>query len=171
MIKINDSLTFQVRAYHIERTSSAENPKLTATEDVDLNAQPQIEILKNPPEWKYVERILPKSTVPSVAPKECYSSGWTPQQPNAFKQPYFIKRSKNHMVPVYLQIDYRGTRRRTFIKHITGDIWKLHNELLDYIEYYMAKKERSRVNEFTGQITINGDYVNLLKDYLVSKGF
>lgn len=75
------------------------------------------------------------------------------------------------MVPVYLLIDYRGTRKRTVVKNISGDIWKLHNELMAYIEYYMAKKERSRVNEFTGHIFINGDYVNLLKDYLTTKGF
>ncbi|XP_055303168.1 probable 39S ribosomal protein L49, mitochondrial [Sitodiplosis mosellana] len=166
-----NGINSSARALHTSRVCFSENSKLTATDEVDLNAQPLIEILKNPPEWKYVERILPKSTVPSVQPKEQYSSGWTPQKPDALKQPYFIKRTKNHMVPVYLQIDYRGTRRRTFIKHISGDIWKLHNELMDYIEYYMAKKERSRVNEFSGQIIINGDYVNLLKDYLVSKGF
>lgn len=156
---------------HTSRVCFGENPKLTPIDEVNLNLQPQIEIIKNPPEWKYVERILPKSTVPSVVPKEKYTSGWVPQKPDALKHPYFIKRNKNHMIPIYLEIDYCGTRRRTFIKHITGDIWTLHNELLDYIEYYMAKKERSRVNEFNGQIIINGDYVNLLKDYLVSKGF
>lgn len=156
---------------HTSHVCFGENPKLTPIDEVDLNLQPQIEIFKNPPEWKYVERILPKPTVPSVVPKEKYSSGWVPRKPEALKHPYFIKRSKNHMVPIYLEIDYRGTRRRTIVKHITGDIWTLHNELLDYIEYYMAKKERSRVNEFNGQIIINGDYVNLLKDYLVSKGF
>lgn len=163
--------SFQTRALHSSRVCFAENPKLTLTDEVDLNQQPQIEILYDSSEWKYVERILPKKTVPLPEPKEQYSSGWVPQKPEALKQPYFIKRSKNHMLPVYLDIDYRGTRRRTFVKHITGDIWKLHNELLEYIEYYMAKRERSRVNEFNGQIIINGDYVNLLKDYLVKKGF
>lgn len=156
---------------HTSRVCFAENPRLTLTEEVNLNTQPRIEISIKPSEWKYVERILPKPTVPEIVQKEKYSSGWTPQKAEAFKQPYFIKRSKNHMVPVYLSVDYRGTRRRTYVKHITGDIWKLHNDLLDYIEYYMAKRERSRVNEFSGQIIINGDYVNLLKDYLVSKGF
>lgn len=136
-----------------------------------MNAQPNIDIVRNPPEWKYVERILPRATIPVPTPKAEFPSGWTPQSADVLNQPYFIRRSRNYMVPVYLLIDYRGTRKRTVVKNISGDIWKLHNELMAYIEYYMAKKERSRVNEFTGHIFINGDYVNLLKDYLTTKGF
>lgn len=147
------------------------NPKLTPTDEVDLNAQPNVEILKNPPEWKFVERILPKATVPVPTPKTNYTSGWTPQKAEAFKQPYFIKRSRNHMIPVYLNISFRGTRKQTIIRNIKGDIWHFHQEIMDYIKYYMARDERSRVNEFTQQIKINGDYVNLIKDYLSSKGF
>lgn len=147
------------------------NPRLMPTDELDWSAQPNVEILKNPPEWKYVEQILPKITVPKPTPKPEYPSGWKPQQPAAHTHPYFIPRSRNYMVPVYLVIDYRGTRKRTVIKTVQGDIWKLHNDVMTHIENYMAKKERSRVNEFTQQIIINGDYVNLIKDYLISKGF
>ena len=47
--------------------------------------QSLIEVMKNPLEWKYVEQILPKPTAPTVVPKECYSSGWTPQWSDARK--------------------------------------------------------------------------------------
>lgn len=141
------------------------------TDEVDWNAQPNVEIVKNPPEWEYVERLFPPLTVPQPTPKAEYPSGWTPQKPEAFKQPYFIPRSRNYMVPVYLLIDYRGTRKRTAVKSIQGDIWQLNSDIMQHIETYMAKKERSRVNEFTQQIIINGDYVNLVRDYLLSKGF
>lgn len=147
------------------------NPKLTATDEIDLYAQPKVVVLKNPPEWKYVEQLLAAPTIPVPSPKADYSSGWTPQKPEALTQAYFIRRSRNHMLPVYLKIGFRGLRKVTLIRNIKGDIWKLNNELMDYIEYYMAKKERSHVNEFTQQIKINGDYVNLIKDYLASKGF
>lgn len=150
--------------------STGFNPKLTATDEIDLSKQPNVEVLKNPPEWKYVERILPKPTVPVPAPKAVYSSGWKPQNDNALKYAYFIQRTRNHMLPIYLKINFRGLRKQTVIKNISGDIWKLNHELMDYIEYYMAKKERSHVNEFTQIIKINGDYVNLIKDYLISKG-
>lgn len=155
----------------IRGCTSFPNPKQMATDEVDLNAQPNIEIVKNPPEWKFVEQILPRATVPKPTPKAEYPSGWNPQKPEAFKQPYFIQRNRNYMLPVHLLIDYRGTRKRTIIKYIHGDIWQLHNDLMQYIEHYMAKKERSRVNEFTQQIFVNGDYVNLIKKFLTKKGF
>lgn len=156
---------------HISHHRLADGPRNTLTEEVDLNAQPLIEVLKNPAEWKYVENILPKPTIPSVTPKTEYPSGWVPPRPEGLKHPYFVKRNKNHMVPVYLHIKRRGTWRKTYVRQISGDIWKLNQELMDYIEYYMCKKERSKVNEFTRQIIINGDYVNLIKDYLIQKGF
>lgn len=167
----NNSFQFQVQLQAVRTCTSFPNPKLMPSDEVDLNAQPNVEIVHNPPEWKYVEQILPAATVPKPTPKTEYPSGWSPQKPEAFKHPYFLPRSRNYMVPVYLLIDYRGTRKRTAITHIHGDIWQLHSEIMQYIEHYMAKKERSRVNEFTQQIIINGDYVNLIKDFLVKKGF
>lgn len=100
-----------------------------------------------------------------------YPSEWTPQKPEAFNYPYYIKRTKNHMVPVYLKLGFRNIKKTTIIRNVKGDIWKLHAEILDYINNYMAKKHRSKVNEFSGVIAINGDQVNLVKDYLISKGF
>lgn len=138
---------------------------------MDLNAQPNIEIIKNPPEWEYVERVLRQKTIPVPAAKDAYPSGWTPQQPTAFKHPYFVTRTRNYMVPVYLRIDHRGFRRTTTIKNITGDIWALYHDVMDHIKEYMARNERAQVNEFTRQIIINGDYVNLMKGFLSRKGF
>lgn len=128
-------------------------------------------IRKNPPEWKYVERILARKTVPVPVPKEAYPSGWRPQQPEARSYPYFIRRSKNHMVPVYLDLGFRNLRKRTIVQNIEGDIWNLHQELFDYVSNYMARKQRTRVNEFTGKIVFAGDHVNLIRDYLMRKGF
>lgn len=156
---------------NVRGCKSFPNPKLTAIDDVDMNAQPNIEIIKNPPEWKYVERILPRTTVPVPASKDEYPSGWTPQKPEAFKHPYFVTRTRNFMVPVYLRIDHRGLRRTTTIKNINGDIWALHHDVMQHIKSYMARNDRAQVNEATRQIIINGDYVNLMKEYLISKGF
>lgn len=147
------------------------NPKLVPIDEVDLNKQPKVEVLHNPPEWKYVERILPPKTVPPIQPKDEYPSGWKPQTENAFKQPYYIKRTKNGMVPVYLLTTHRNIRKVTLIRYINGDIWELHRDVVAYVENYMQTKLRTRVNEFAGKIEINGDYVNLVKDYLISKGF
>ena len=38
--------------------------------------------------------------------------------------PFFVPRTKNHMVPVYLNFEaVRDERKITIIKHIEGDIW------------------------------------------------
>lgn len=167
------SMSFpQSRAYsHDIQTPVEFAAEFVATEDVDVERQPTIEIRTNPPEWKYVERILPMKIVPTPLAKDEYPSGWVPQQARAHSYPYFIRRSKNHMVPVYLDLGFRNIRKRTIIRHIEGDIWLLYHDLFDHVSHYMARKQKARVNEFAGQIVFAGDHVNLIKDYLVSKGF
>lgn len=125
----------------------------------------------NPPEWKYVERALAVKTIQKPLEKTEYPSGWRPQQPEAFTYPFYLKRTRSHMVPVYLDLGFRNMRKRTIIRYISGDIWALHTELYDYVTYYMARKQRTRVNEYTGTISFAGDHVNLIRDYLMKKGF
>lgn len=111
------------------------------------------------------------STIPSPIVKNEYPSGWTPQTVDPNKTSYFLQRTKNHMIPVYLEIFYRGTKRVTTIRRIKGDIWALDADLTKLVESYRGRKIVTRVNEFSGSITIRGDYVNLVKDYLIKKGF
>ncbi|XP_073828639.1 mitochondrial ribosomal protein L49 [Musca autumnalis] len=140
-----------------------------------LDEYPQVEVLKNPPEWKYVERLLPKPVIPKVAEKSEYPSGWKPQSvglKDMDKLEYYVARSRNHMVPVYLETTFRGQRRVTIVKRVQGNIWELEKELRAIVE-----KERkgklcaTRVNEMSGQIRIHGDYVDVVREYLKSKGY
>lgn len=140
-------------------------------DQIDAAKLPQIEILRNPPEWKFVEHLLPAATVPTPTIKKEYPSGWRPQTIDPSQSKYFIRRNKNHMVPVYLSITFRGTRRVTELMKIEGDIWALAEELRDFLEDYTDRKMAIRVQEFSGQIWIKGDYVNLIKGYLMDKGF
>lgn len=82
-----------------------------------------------------------------------------------------MRRTKNHMIPVYLKILFRGTKRVTVIRHIQGDVFALEAELTAFLEDYLKKKFIIRVNEFSGEIVINGDYVNLVKHFLQKRGF
>lgn len=133
-----------------------------------IDEYPQIEVLKNPPEWKYVERILRKSLVPEPQPKSEYPSGWRPQ--TNLNNPYYVARTKNHMMPVYLSRYYRGQRRITKLRRIQGDIWLLEKELRTCIESRIGKQIASRVNELSGQIRFKGDYVTIVQEYLMKKG-
>ncbi|EDV95359.1 GH17902 [Drosophila grimshawi] len=138
-----------------------------------LEAYPEVEVVHNPPEWKYVERLLPPSTVPEPVAKPTYPSGWQPQRANGDNSSgYFVARTKNHMVPVYLHTRFRGQRRLTVVRRVQGDIWALERDLRSIVEQARnGKLCATRVNELSGQIYIHGDYVDLLREHLKSKGF
>lgn len=138
----------------------------------DIELHPEVEVIHNPPEWKYVEELLGEKLVPTPEHKSEYPSGWKPQDPEQYKKlPYYVRRTKNHMLPVFLTIRYRGFRRLTFIKNIEGDIWELEKECAEII------KERTRnnpvyshINEMAGLIKIKGDFVTLIQKHLLNKG-
>nr|CAD7571212.1 unnamed protein product [Timema californicum] len=44
----------------------------------DITNCTQVEISRSPEEWKFVERLLPRKTVPIPLPKSEYPSGWKP---------------------------------------------------------------------------------------------
>lgn len=128
------------------------------------------EITRDPEEWKHVENILPPLLVPDPVKKAEYPSGWQPPTENLSEKPYYVERTKNHMMPVYMRIQLRGQRRHTFVKKIKGDIWLLHAELKEFLQKQQIAPIRSQVNEFAGFICIHGDHVNAIKYYLTKKG-
>ncbi|KAK5643250.1 hypothetical protein RI129_007095 [Pyrocoelia pectoralis] len=133
------------------------------------NTKIKFETSTSPEEWKYVERVLPPAVVPTPIPKNNYPSKWKPQGDNLKDRPYFIARTKNHMLPVYLCISQRGIRRITKIKNIQGDIWLLEKQLRDFIQPQDIRPIRSQVNEFAGYIRFHGDYVNAIKYWLMKR--
>ncbi|XP_055376282.1 probable 39S ribosomal protein L49, mitochondrial [Condylostylus longicornis] len=137
----------------------------------DINEYPEVEILKNPPEWKYVNMLLKQPVVPKPTSKAEYPSGWTPATANPSNVKYFINRTRNYMIPVYLKTAYRGQRRLTLIRKIEGDIWLFEKDIRQHVESNIGKICATRVNELCGQITIYGDHVNLVRSFLISKGF
>ncbi|XP_017065019.1 probable 39S ribosomal protein L49, mitochondrial [Drosophila eugracilis] len=138
----------------------------------ELDKYPDVEVLTNPPEWRFVERLLPAETVPQPAEKSKYPSGWQPQKENGSELGYYVGRTKNHMVPVYLHTKFRGQRRITVVRRVQGDIWSLEKDLRAVVEKSRnGKLCATRINELSGQIHFHGDHVDLLRDYLKEKGF
>ncbi|XP_031849251.1 mitochondrial ribosomal protein L49 [Nomia melanderi] len=130
------------------------------------------EVTRDPEEWKYVKRLLKPKLIPE--PKfenKSYPSGWKPPTSKPGDHPYYVQRTKNYMLPVYLEISFRGLRRITTIKKIQGDIWTLEAELKQYLETATNKIIGIRINELTGEIKLRGDYVSLVKEWMHSKGF
>lgn len=46
----------------------------------DPSQYTDFETVENPPEWKYVERVLPTKCIPNPKVKDTYPSGWQPQK-------------------------------------------------------------------------------------------
>lgn len=136
-----------------------------------IKEQYDFDVVKNPEEWKYVERLLPFETIPKVTPKESYPSGWVPPKEEAVDHLYFIQRSKNHELPIYLNITYRGTRKISMIKRIEGDIWLMNDEIKAYLKKKNNRYIETRVHEAAKFIETKGDYVHDLREWALSKGF
>lgn len=138
-----------------------------------VEQHPKVEVIENPPEWKYVEHLLGKKLIPEpTANKNEYPSGWQPQNPEKYKElPYFVKRTKNHMLPIYLRIGFRGNRRLTTIRNIEGDIWQLEKDCINVIQQRIRNNPvYTQINEMNRSIKIKGDYVTLIQKYFYNKG-
>lgn len=136
-----------------------------------ITEQYKYDIVKNPPEWKYVERLLPMETIPAVKPKDSYPSGWIPQQEEAINHPYYIQRTKNHAIPIYLKLSQRGIRKTTLVKKIEGDIWMMNEEIKSFLKQKNNRYVETRVNEVSRVIEAKGDFVNDVIEWALSKGF
>lgn len=85
--------------------------------------------------------------------------------------PYFVRRTKSHMIPVYLERTHRGQRRITKIRMIEGDIWAFTDELKAYLEKENNMRLIFQINEFAQFVKIKTDVVTLVRKWLYDKGF
>lgn len=87
--------------------------------------------------------------------------------------PYFIHRSRNHMLPVYLEVSMRGTRRITQINNVDGDIWEFEKAIRKYLQRIYGDKKvvATKVHEVCGHLCIHGDHVSRINEWLLKKGF
>lgn len=135
----------------------------------------EYEKFENPPEWHHVEALLFKKLVPVPAPKEEYPSGWKPPSPSSesTENPYFVERSRNHMLPVYLQIKQRGVFRYTHVKKVFGDLAKFEEDLQKFLtkRYKSKSKVATRRDEINCTVEVKGDYVIGCREFLSQKGF
>ncbi|KAK9512351.1 hypothetical protein O3M35_000796 [Rhynocoris fuscipes] len=131
----------------------------------------EYDVSKDPEEWKFVERLLPSKWINDPVPKDSYPSGWKPPDPSALSLPYYVRRTKNHMLPIYLNTSKRGQRKLTIIRLIRGNIWLLHDELKKYIEDNSGKEIGIKVDELAGKLIIKGDHFYYANEWIKTKGF
>ncbi|XP_003743673.1 probable 39S ribosomal protein L49, mitochondrial [Galendromus occidentalis] len=158
-----------------QRLSSTDIPEKHLDKfDVDNPNYTKFEVVSDPDVWSHVERLMPKKIVPP-SPTEGGPSGWTPvrlTREEARELPYFVQRTRNHMLPVYQRVDIRGPRYVTVVRKVQGDPWALRNALKEHIKQIRGTDDvTTMVNELTQTVGIKGQLVEEVKDFLIMKGF
>lgn len=76
------------------------------------------------------------------------------------------------MLPVYLKVSMRGTRRITQINNVDGDIWALEAAIKNYLQKLYGKNKiiATKVHEVCGHLCIHGDHVSRVNEWLLKKG-
>ncbi|CAL8122660.1 unnamed protein product [Orchesella dallaii] len=124
-------------------------------------------------EWKFVEKLIPPTHVPEPPrdPTLKLPSGWYKANPPKDCS-YNIRRTKNHMIPVYCQIMARGDVRFTHIRRVEGNIWQLEKDIGQWLQdRYPLKTMNTRTHEICRQVIIKGDLVDDVKEWVTAQGF
>ena len=156
------------------------------------------EVVNDPNVWYWVQRILPKEeqTIPHLTQddvgKDPLPSGWIAPRKQKPELPYFVKRTRNNLLPVYKVVEVREKHRDyarvkwrtiqdyvperqpetvTLIKFVEGDIRALEQELRSKLEAKHKRKILSGVREPQGQIIFKQDHVEDIVNWLHEKGF
>ncbi|KAH9490322.1 54S ribosomal protein L49, mitochondrial [Bulinus truncatus] len=163
-----------------KRLLTTEPPQSTANVSVSEKPDYPVDFEVSYDEFKYVLPLLPMETVPEVPEHFSYPtpSGWFP--PNLelrSKQKYLVRRTRNHMLPIYPET----TRKRiehiqtvqhcVAIKRIEGDIWALEAELRHYLqEKTRLKVIKTQVHEVGRFIRVRGLHTDLIASFLFERG-
>jgi large subunit ribosomal protein L49 len=126
---------------------------------------------QNPDEWKFVEALLPPKIVPEPPKHAVYPtpSGWVPPKGN-LETPYLIRRTRFHNFPIYLIVLNGGNRPFTTICKVEGDIWALDADVRQYVTERTGRTTYTRVDEVCRKLWVRGRHVEMLSEFLVSKG-
>ncbi|XP_055950066.1 39S ribosomal protein L49, mitochondrial-like [Argiope bruennichi] len=148
---------FRIKKIPEDIWAESKDPKFTGVEEVKDR-------------WHFVERLFPKLRVPEPA-KKISSVGWKAPSENLPDLPYFIERTRNHMLPVYEDHVYKDRVRVTQVKKIQGDIWAFEVDLKKFLQEKLGEEVESHVNEMCCFVNIRGRHVDIIKEWLYDKGF
>lgn len=126
-----------------------------------------------PQRWYWVQRLMPKQTLPrsNFEPGKQYPSGYKIPSGGPPDLPYFVVRTRNHLLPVYNMIEKEDERVKTVIQRVDGDIWQLEQEIRTRLEAKHQKRIITGVNEVRGEVKFLGNHVFDVVDYLEELGF
>lgn len=129
--------------------------------------------------WDYVERLAKIKIAPRPEPRKPnepikpMASGYVPPPEVPPDLPYFIARTRNHILPVYYFLDSNPEKCHTIVKQVTGDLWQLEKDLRAHLETVTNSKRRilTSVQETDERILFRGRYIHEIVDWLHAQGF
>ncbi|CAI5452509.1 unnamed protein product [Caenorhabditis angaria] len=139
-------------------------------------------VLEVPIDWSYVERLMPIEIIPDVPKHETYPtpSGWTPPTEAAKTHSYYVRRRRDHMLPLYLERKRDLLNEKTLdfdyvelvvLRNVDGNIFDCENELRQFVEAQLDHPIATHVDELKGRIKIKGAPRKIIEQFLYSKGF
>ncbi|CAL1527788.1 unnamed protein product [Lymnaea stagnalis] len=189
---IKPSLSFARNTYLNSRLKCEQNVRLLTTAPPPLNNSSLNEenVAEKPDyptdfevsydEFKYVLPLLPRPTVPELPKHATFPtpSGWFPPNEELIaKQTFLIRRTKNHLLPVYPELKrvqvgpYKAIKHSVIIRKIEGDIWALEAELREYLlEKTGLKVIKTQVHEVGRFIRIRGMHRPLVAEFMFERG-
>jgi len=135
--------------------------------------------ITTPELWKFVEDLAPLKVNPPVKrrmpgePIEATPSGWVPPPEQPPDLPYYVARTRNQLLPVYYYLHSDPDQCSTILKRVTGDLWKLEEDLRLHLEGLLDNKRRilTSVQETDGRILFRGRFLHQVVNWLHQKGF
>ncbi|KHJ94597.1 hypothetical protein OESDEN_05470 [Oesophagostomum dentatum] len=133
-------------------------------------------------DWSYIERLMPHDVVPPLPKHASYPtpSGWQPPQDPPPDLPYYVRRKRDHTLPLYLNrrrdllnektLDFDYVELVT-MKGIDGDVFACEKDLCEFLEAELGKPVATHVDELKGRIVIKGADRSAIEKFLFSKGF
>lgn len=138
---------------------------------VAVSEQKRHVIQETTDEYKFVERLIPPSQVPTPPRHDGPApSGWVAPSDVPPPLPYMIRRSRMHNIPVYTDVSH-GNRKTTLVRKVEGDIWALDGDIKQYLKEVTGFERVTQVNEVTMSIRIKGHFDKEIKEWLIGKGF
>ncbi|CAJ0589547.1 unnamed protein product [Cylicocyclus nassatus] len=133
-------------------------------------------------DWSFVERLMPHEVVPPLPKHASYPtpSGWQPPQDPPPDLPYYVRRRRDHMLPLYLSrrrdllnektLDFDYVELVT-MRNVEGDVFACEKDLRMFVDAELGKTIGTHVDELKGRIVIKGVDRSVVEKFLYSKGF
>lgn len=165
--------------YKVDPEEEPFNAIYADSKSEESNEYTKVRDITTPELWSYVERLASIKVAPKPKPRKLgepivpLPSGYVPPPEQPPDLPYFVARTRNYMLPVYYHLDNDPDECFTQIKQVTGDLWKLEEDLRQHLEGLNESRKRilTSVREADESIAFRGRYLHQVVSWLQERGF